>query len=451
MSRMVLVCLLLASSAASVTAQALRVAPGKLRGVVYDSLVRRPVSRATVRVQGTTLSTIADMAGVFTLDSVPSGRQVLTFSDASLENAGVRSNGVTVIVKPGDVTVANLATPSLRRLWGAFCTGRRRVGRDSGIVTGAVVDGDRNVRLRKAPVAISWYNLTIADMSGSYPEVRQQIETDSLGVFYACGVPRDVSVKVKAFGDEAATGEVQFFVGTHSVRRMDMIVSRQLAKDGIVRGTAVLRGTVRDSTGRPVSEAIISVPGSDTGTRSGSDGSFLLRNLPAGTQGLLVRKVGFGMATPVVSLRDETESVADVVLYGATTLDTYAVRGEATMTPRERDFIERRKLGLGIAIDVASKGSTDAIALVNNVSQVRVQFEKSGTTAKILLRRADGECEAGLFLDGALTDAERMREFPVSRLRAVEVFTSLAFLPAQYMRISADPCGAILYWSKAAW
>lgn len=434
-------------------AQSVTLTPGRLVGVVFDSLVSRPVPRAVVRVQGTKLETVADAKGRYTIDGVPPGRQVLTFAAPELESAGLRSAGVPVVVRAGDSTVINLTTPSLRRLWQVLCSQQPRVGLDSGIITGAVVDGDRKLRLKRAPVALTWYNLSRADLTGEYPEIRQQVRTDSLGTFYACGVPRDVSIKVRAFGDDAATGEVQFFVGTHAVRRMDLIVTKAFAKDsGAVRGTAVLRGTVRDSVGRPVGEAIISVPGADTSVRSDPDGTFIIRNLAAGTQGLLVRKVGFGMATPVVSLQEAQQSSADIVLYGVTTLDTYAVRGEATMTPREKDFLERRKLGLGQVIDVARKGSTDAIALVNNVVRVRVEWSKSGNDAKFMMRHSlDTECEAGIFLDGVATDAQRIRDFPVDRLRAVEVFTSVSFLPAQFIKISENPCGAILYWSKAAW
>lgn len=424
---------------------------GNVSGLVYDSLSKKPLSRATVRIQGTQLETLADAEGRFSFQGVPVGRQVFTFAAPTLDNSGLRSAGVPLEITAGQTAFVNLATPSLRRLWQVLCTGRPRLSLDSGIVTGTVVDGDRNLRLRKAPTALSWFNLKVPDQYDMFPEVRAQVETDSLGAYIACGVPTDVSIKAKAFGDDASTGEVKYFVGPHFIRRVDMIVTKALASAAVARGTATLRGTVRDSSGRPVADAIVAVPAADTSIRTGADGSFVLRGLAAGSQGLEVRKVGFGMATPQVNLRNDQEAVANVVMSGITMLDTYAVRGEHKVTVREQEYLDRRKLGLGIVIDPAKRAAADPIALLTNVPRLVVKKGRIGTADTIVITRARDQCTPGMYLDGSPVDAETMRTYPVDRIRSVEVFNSGYTLPIQFIKTAVDPCGAIVYWTKTAW
>lgn len=426
-------------------------ATGGVRGAVFDSLGMRPLQRATVHVQGTTLATITGMNGQFSFAGLPPGRHVLTFTSPTLEAAGVVAAGVPATVVAGQTTNVVLTTPSLRRMWQVLCAGRPRFSLDSGIVTGTVVDGDRNLRLKKAPTAFSWFDLKVPDKYDIYPEVRKRVETDSLGAYVACGMPTDVVIMAKSFGDDATTGEVKYFVGPHFVRRVDMIVTKALSAGLVARGTASLRGVVRDSAGRPVADAIVGAPAADTSTRSGNDGSFVLRGLAAGSQGLEVRKVGYGMATPLVSLVAGRETMTNVVMGSSTMLDTFLVRGEHKVTVREQEFMLRRKLRQGFFVDPEQTAGTNPLAALMSVPRLEFHRGRIGNSDTVYVRGASGLCVPNVFLDGVRTDMETMYNYPVDRLRAIEVFNSGLSLPAQFIVSSINQCGAVVYWSKAAW
>lgn len=455
------------ADAAAQTAEA----TGNASGTVFDSLSRKPLSRASIRIQGTELATVADSSGRFTFSGIPPGRHLFTWAAPSMENSGLRSAGVAAEIVAGQTTIVNLATPSLARLWQVLCAGRPRLSADSGIITGTIADGDRNLRLRKAPAALSWFDLKRAGDFGIFPEVRAQVETDSLGAFVACGIPTDVSIKTKAFGDDAASGEVKFFVGPLHIRRVDLVVTKALASTTLARGTATLRGTVRDSTGRPVADAIVSVPAADTSTRTNAEGTFVLRGLAPGSQGVEVRKVGFGMATPYVNLRAEQESFANVVMSGVTMLDTYAVRGDRSSSFEVNEFMERQKLGFGTNFDFTKNPPYDPLAPLRTVPRIRVSLPGQRETTRmrdgrdsvivrretqIWMSRPEGtrRCIADLYLDGRKTEIEAMAMYPISQLAAMEVYTTPSSAPARFFRPvvndSIGGCGVILYWTKAA-
>ena len=88
-------------------------AQGRVKGVLVDSLVTgKPLVGATVIVVGTTISRATDSRGRFLIDSVPVGKQLLTFFHSTLDSIGLGASMVEVDVADGAEADVALGTPS---------------------------------------------------------------------------------------------------------------------------------------------------------------------------------------------------------------------------------------------------------------------------------------------------------------------------------------------------
>ena len=74
------------------------------------------------------------------------------------------------------------------------------------------------------------------------------------------------------------------------------------AAPAVAQGPATLVGTVRDSSGRPLGGAVISVPGTAHSTITDAAGTYRLAALPAGTLGVAVRLLGYRPVRDTVRL-----------------------------------------------------------------------------------------------------------------------------------------------------
>jgi hypothetical protein len=112
-----------------------------------------------------------------------------------------------------------------------------------------------------------------------------------------------------------------------------------------------VRGVVRDSVGKPLVGARVSVPGTGTEGTSVNGGAFVFEGLPGGSWMVEARAVGFEPKRVAVDFLDGTESVTELSLDGiAPRLDT--VRVQADRWTREMAaFEQRKKMGGGFFLD----------------------------------------------------------------------------------------------------
>ncbi|MEO8000182.1 MAG: carboxypeptidase-like regulatory domain-containing protein, partial [Gemmatimonadaceae bacterium] len=96
-------------------------ATGRVRGTVFDSLLMKPLARASVWVAGGTQSTVTDSLGRFDLGDVPAGAHTIAFSSASLDSLGLPTNGKSLNVAADGAHQITLNTPSFRSIWRALC------------------------------------------------------------------------------------------------------------------------------------------------------------------------------------------------------------------------------------------------------------------------------------------------------------------------------------------
>ncbi|MEP6832998.1 MAG: carboxypeptidase regulatory-like domain-containing protein [Gemmatimonas sp.] len=437
-------------SAQTPRAKAAATTLGRLEGTVFDSLAKRIVAGATVWIAGTTISTAADEKGHYTLDSIPLGKQAVAFSAPAFDSAGLGTLGRAINVRAGIDSQVNLASPSLRTLWTALCKYRASNGKDSGIVYGTVHDAESKTRLVKAPTIFKWYDMNKREKRVSFAESENRAESDSTGTYFACGLPTDVAFSVRSYGNNAASGSVEYSLGERSVTRIDFTVSKELAKLENTRGTAALHGVVRDGAGAPVAGAVVTLISADTSVRTNEAGEFTLRRLPAGTQGLQVRKIGLGVANKLVDLRPGEMVEASIPMPPARTLATYNVRAAKTLTMEESDFEDRRKIGFGTVVDFDKRDFASPINALNNIPRVTLARGRNGSETVTMLN-GKNSCNPTYYLNGGKVDADQMRDYPADRIRYAEVYTSSYTVPARFMTTGINACGVVLYWTKDRW
>jgi Carboxypeptidase regulatory-like domain len=430
-------------------------AVGSVRGEVYDSLARAALVGSTVRVQGTSLSATTDGGGRFRLEGVPAGRRVLVVDHPALDSIGLSGLLRSVDVAAESTTTVAVATPSLRTVAAAACPGRPLASlRDSGIVFGAVRDAELGMRLAHAQVTASW--LEIRRGPGALRVTRRAVDvlTDSVGNYYACGVPRGAPLVVQAAAGPHRSGELDLEVGLRRVLRHDLTVSRQVWGEvvdsvGVVatRGGATLVGTVRNEAGLPLEAVLASVPGAAAGDAlTDAAGRFALSGLPSGSQMLYVRRVGYRFSTIPVDLRNRDTTVVSIELQMFSMLDT--LRVTATRWVRtEIDELERRMrlAGPGRVMREEELRAIGSIGtLFYNFPSLDVRTRVGGISLQ--MRQGAGSCAPDVWIDGWRSDLEVLQAYRPADLVALEVYHDME-VPMRYLGAFRS-CGVILAWTR---
>ena len=133
------------------------------------------------------------------------------------------------------------------------------------------------------------------------------------------------------------------------------------------QATGTIAGQVTDSqSGRPLSEAQVSIPGTGIGTLSNSSGRYILLNVPAGPVTVRVELIGFGTTTQQVNVGAGQSVSLDFQLgQTAISLDELVVTGVGQAT-------ERRALGTTVDVLSAQAIETAPVGSVQQLLQGRV-------------------------------------------------------------------------------
>ena len=313
---------ILALMSATVANAAAQAAGGQARttisGIVFDSLVSNaPLAGAEVTIDGTEMSALTDAHGRFTLAGVAAGRAVVRFYHASLDSLGFAAAPVAVTAVDGGTATLHLATPSPATLHATLCPGAQP--QSTGVLLGRVRDVDTHAPLANADVTVRWGEWTIGSGTLARQERIVTARSDANGSYAACGVPTDVSVVARARVSAHVTGLVAVDFAQRPFDVRDFAVSladsgasaARLARlDSLIAngetappsGSAVLVGSVRGPDGKPVPEAQVALFGFPVSVRTDASGVFRLTGVPAGSQTIEVRAVGFAPQRRTVDL-----------------------------------------------------------------------------------------------------------------------------------------------------
>ncbi len=433
-------------------------ATGSVRGVVYDSLLRAPLEGAHVWIAGTGFGTVTDVGGRFRLDSVPAGRRIIAFEHPDLDSAGFSSTARRIDVVAGRPTVVELDVPSLATMSRAACGmgGPIRNARDSGVVFGAVQDVQTHTRLAGAHVSVSWVaaRLGIERVEVSHPGI--DLVTDSLGNYYACGVPREYIATVSATAGSFASGVTELLLGARGIARRDLGISRdsaQVAGDsasgGLRRGRAILAGVVLDEDDRPRPGARASVDDAAGEGYADEEGRFTLRNLPAGSQTLMVRMVGYTAVRVPVLLRNGDTTRVSVRMRGLTVLDTIRVTASSRIGQINLDELERR-LRVGTAIVRRSeelKRRSSMRAVFQDLPQLTV-IGQSTASFQLYSLGSGRYLSVDVWVDGVRATSESVQSYRPDQIIAVEWYPRGSQAPIQYQSLRNPESGVLLVWTR---
>jgi len=419
-----------------------------VRGVVYDSLLHAPLSGAEVWLRGTERRTLTGHDGQFRFDSVAAGRHVLAASHPGLDSAGVYTIAWPIVVAGGSgAAPVTIATPSLATLWRRRCGTQLGSSPDSGIVFGVIQDATTGAHLAGAALIARWVRLAKVDNVNVQVSDRDvRVRTDSVGAYYACGVATDMTLLLRGYAGRDSTGPIDLRLGARMVARQDLAVALDLA------ATATLRGSAKTNDGKPLLGARVTVrDGGSTSMSAG--GTFVLTNLPAGTQWVSVQAIGRQSAEQAVDLKSGDTTVLAFTLEPLpVTLDPVPVTARQRST-KLVEFEERRRLGLGYVRTAADlEGIRTMRAVFTGAPSVRVERTRGGVgDFQVLLERqglsGQAWCLATLFIDGFKANYDQLSGYEPSDLIGVEIYQRPSSAPLQYQS-TATGCGVVLVWTK---
>ena len=314
---------------ASIAARA--AAAQTIHGTIVDSASGKGVANARVSVSGTALQATADSLGRFTITGAPSGDHVLAIHTPSLDSL---SAGYSAPVTVTGTTNVAVRVPGALQIAAMAC-GERGYG-SGGIVLGKLRVADDSTAALSGTVSAEWKTTAGADAPKWVSAT-----ADARGRFALCGVPLDTALSLRAVTD-GASGQATGFRVSSAARfgRTEIVLHRERTTTG------TLAGLVTDSTNKPIANAEVTLPDLGKGTAADEQGAFMLRDVPTGSQRVLVRHVGYGPLEAQLTFVGGQTIRRHITLTRSTTLDSVVVT-EKSVDHQLDDFEVNRKVGLG--------------------------------------------------------------------------------------------------------
>ena len=442
-------------------------------GTLLDSLFsERPLAGATVWIEGASEQASTDSSGRFRLN-LSGGSYALTFSHPAYDTTGVSPPQWRIEVPDTGLQDLVLATPNPDQRFGGVCA--TRPARSSGYVIGSVRDAAVDTALAGATVDVGWTELLPRDSQRTVPPIPRlftaRTVTDATGQFVICPVPLSTELSIHAAINGITTGTVvaNLSRGRVAVRQLTMATrslatARSHADSALL--SALVRGTVRDSTGNPVVGARVSVVGTAAGTATtDAAGGFALSG-PLGTQVLAVAALGHSPGWRAVNLRPGENRGLDLVLGRAVqTLAPIQVTARFTAAGSLAAIEDRVRRNAGHLLtdrDISKRSPRRFEDLFRGVPGLMVArvpsadgLENSTEAEHAVSSRgirslSEVACAPSFLVDGTPINvdfSDAPFPVPISEVRALEMYPSTATAPFEFQRAQSG-CGVIVVWTK---
>jgi hypothetical protein len=441
----------------------------RLEGTVTDSAHGRPLAGATVLITKNTpepaawYSVTTDDRGRYRLDTLAAGRYSVGLWHPILDSLELSLPSRPIQLADGQQATVDLWLPSGATLRAMTCPGVV-LPPGTGVLQGRVLDADSatDQPLVGAVVAIRWSDLTInrETLKIEGGEHTEGARTNADGRYSFCGLPTDTWLAVQVQKDSIGGVVLTPFISdTLGVAVLDMSLSSTAARPlaatatdtgavpvaRVLSGTASVSGTVTGEAGQPLSGVQLRVLETAATTRTDSAGHFSMSALPAGTQLLEAKRVGYRIVQQPVQLMARRDVPAAVQLRRIVSLDSVLVVARRS---RYREFERNRRNGFGKFLtddDIEKRHAFETTDLLRASPGFRVSG--SGLDAKVYGTRAGvslsgRQCETNVVIDGMQhQDINWVRPTDIG---AMETYAGPASAPLQYDSV----CGVIVIWTK---
>jgi hypothetical protein len=331
---------------------------GRLEGTVTDSVHTRPLAGARVvalaadaRLDSRRAAS-TDSLGRYHIDSLAPGRYLVGLESPLLDSLEITLTPREVAIAEGAAATTDLALPPAAKLRSAVCSGAT-LPSDRGVLYGHIVDAATEAPLAGAVVTAAWRELTV-DRTSLRPESNLRttsVAADSAGWYRVCGVPTGTWLSFLVQYEQHTGTAVRAIVDTSlgiAIRHLsldltgpvDSVATSASQPTASPSGTAKLTGVIRGPAGQPLSGAEVTVLGTSATVRSDESGRYTLGGLPAGTQAIGVRRVGYSPTDAAFELRSNATVSGNVRMERVVMLDSIRV---VAMRNRYPDFERARK------------------------------------------------------------------------------------------------------------
>jgi hypothetical protein len=447
---------------------------GRLEGTVTEKLATRSASAAWISLvqlepaSGATINARPDAQGHFRVDSLLPGRYLVQVGVPTLDSLELALPPAEVRIAGGETARADFALPYGARLREVVCTGVK-LAEGKGVVAGRAADADTEQPLVGADIVASWNEVSF-DKEKLKAATERQVavaRSGAHGEYRMCGVPsgRLLSVQLQHAGragvvlrvtvtdDEGvavrdlslSATSAPTIAALDSAARIATAARDSTLADLQLAGTARISGVVRGAAGLPLANVEVRVRDARESAVTDSVGRFAIERLPAGTQIMVVRDLGYALAELPVELRPGHTLTRDVQLARIVRLDSVKVL--ATRPPYAEFEKNQRTNPMGKFMtmsEIQRRNAPTTADLVRVFGEFTVS--RHGLETWVVPKGAGNrKCKkANVVIDGV--DGLSVDDVQPKAIAGIEAYSDPTLAPARYSG-SAD-CGLVVIWLR---
>ena len=418
---------------------------GSVVGAVVDSIRRRMLPDATVRVAGTTRSGVSNAQGRFHIDSIPAGEFTLVLEHPMLDSLGYGGLSMpTAIVNAGEQGQLLISTPTYESLHDKRCP-RGGLVAGPAMVVGRLLDAESGAPLGGGSVTLVYRD---NGENGVVTRVRQGRVNEN-GIFAICGLPVPLAGTLQANRGGESTAEMAVEYST------DLLATAlfTLGTSGTTR--AILNGKVVNRRGEPLAGVQVMVEGAPTSATTAEDGKFSLTGLPSGTRKLVARKIGLAAVTQGVNLSSRAPLQVTLVADGAQLVQAVRVVGVLEDGLQKAGFTDRFKGNRGKYLTPERIAELSPIVFTDLLTSMTGMKVRSTSRGTVVTATRSGSATAtgciAVFIDNTRFHGNEPgdldKALAVQDAGAIEFYASESEAPPQFTAPGAR-CASLVVWTK---